>query len=35
MENALLVIAALVILFRSVKAFFSPPKTNLYGTALA
>ncbi|MEJ8302893.1 hypothetical protein [Saccharibacillus sacchari] len=34
MEKALLIIAALVILVLSAKAFFSPPKTNVYGTQL-
>lgn len=31
MENILLIVAALVILFLSIKAFFSPPQSNFYG----
>lgn len=34
MENILLIVAALVILFLSLKAFFSPPKSNFYGKQL-
>ena len=34
MENILLIIAALVILVLSLKAFFAPPQSNFYGKQL-